>query len=351
MSSNISIGGKNIGEKSPCFIIAEVGSNHDRSFEKAIRLIDEVSEAKVDAIKFQLFKAEKIASSYVSDETRITDQFAKYGSSVIDLYRKFELPAEWIPDLIQYCKEKKITFLATPFDLDSIDILESHGVVAYKIASFELTYLSLIKHAASTGKPILLSTGMANLGEIEEAISAVENTGNTKIALFHCNIGYPALPKDVHLRNIETMKVAFGYPVGYSDHTEGFAVPIAAVALGSNLLEKHITFEDSKSPDHDFALRVEQLKSMVENIRIVESSLGEFTKKPRPVELKYLRRGRRSIFAMVDISPGDMLSPEKVNVLRPGTGINPKYYDIIIGKRVTRAVKANTPLQWEDLLS
>lgn len=350
MSMNISIGGKNIGEKNPCFIIAELGSNHDRSFEKAIRLIDEAADARADAIKFQLFKAEKIASSYVSDETRIDDKFAKFGSTVIDLYRKFELPPEWIPDLIQYCKEKKIIFLATPFDLDSVDILEKHGVVAYKIASFELTYLSLIKHAASTGKPILLSTGMANLGEIEEAIATVDNTGNSNIALFHCNIGYPALPKNVHLRNIETMKVAFGYPVGYSDHTKGFAVPIAAVALGANLLEKHITLEDSKSPDHDFALRVEQLKLMVENIRTVEDSLGEFVKKSRPVEFKHLIRGRRSVFAMVDLAPGDVISPEKVDVLRPGTGLSPKYYDLIIGKKVTRPVKADTPLQWEDFL-
>lgn len=348
---SISIKSRIIGSKQPCFIIAEAGSNHDGDFNKAVRLIEIAKQSGADAVKFQLFKADKIAAEYISEETRITDKFARFGNSVIDLYRKFEMPREWVPKLIKACQEQDIIFLITPFDLDAVDFLEDQGVLAYKIASFELTHLPLIQKVAKTKKPIMLSTGMGNLEEIEDAVAAVKKEGNTQIAILHCAIGYPLEPADVNLRNIVTLKENFNFPVGYSDHTDHISIPIAAVALGADIIEKHFALEGSRSPDSDFALKPEGLKDMIRGIRQVESALGSYSKGPQPSELKHLKRGRRSIFAKVELVPGEIISAQKIDILRPGTGISPKYYDLLLGKRVLRRVAANNPLQWEDFIS
>jgi sialic acid synthase SpsE len=276
------------------------------------------------------------------------DQFSKFGKTVYDLYRNMELPSTWLKELKNCCTSCGIDFLATPFDERSADILGEIGVPALKVASFEITHIPLLKHLGGMGLPIILSTGMASLGEIESAIHSIQEAGEERIALLHCGIEYPAAFESVDLRCIQTMKAAFGCPVGYSDHTLGITVPIAAVALGADLFEKHVTLFGGTSPDHDFALDMDVLETMVSSMRHCESALGSPVKRVHDSERKHLLRGRRSIFVVKDIREGEVFSRENIAVLRPGVGIPPVYFDDILGRKAKRDVKAVQLLERDD---
>ncbi len=261
LAESLEIGSNRIGENAPCYIIAEAGSNHNHDLKLAFRLIDIAAEAKADAVKFQSFTAEPIESPVDTDLSRIDFAGAK---SLFELYKSLELPREWQKELFSYANEKGIMFLSTPFDEKAVDEFLEMGVEAFKIASFEIAHFPLLRHVAQTNKPILLSTGMAFLGEIEEAIAVLNDAGCDRIGLFHCGIGYPMNPHEVNLRAMTTIKQTFHCPVGYSsDHTLGISVPIAAVARGACMVEKHFTLDGNLSgPDHGFALEPKDLKSM-----------------------------------------------------------------------------------------
>ena len=324
----------------PCYIIAEVGSNHDGIKSRAFEMVRRAAMAGANAVKFQLFKADKIAANIDLPETRLNDQFSKFGSIVYDLYKNMELEPSWLKELKACCDENRIDFLATPFDESSADILAELGLSAIKAASFEITHIPLLKHLGTLGLPVLLSTGMANLGEIETAINTIRNAGEERIAIFHCGIEYPAPFESVNLRCIETLRLAFGCPVGYSDHTEGISVPIAAVALGAVLYEKHVTLSGGRSPDHDFAIEMDEFEKMVLCMRQCEKALGSNTKKVQATELKHLLRGRRSIFVVSDMKEGETFTKDNLAILRPGIGISPSRYEGILDKKSLHDIKA-----------
>jgi len=348
LAENFEIGTDKIGKGAPCYIIAEAGSNHNRDLKLAFQLIDIAVEANVDGVKFQTFSAETIASDADTDLSRIDFAGAK---SLFELYKNLELPREWQKDLFSYAKEKGITFLSTPFDEKAVDELFQIGVEAFKIASFEIAHFPLLRHVAQTNKPVLLSTGMALLGEIEEAMAVLNDAGCDRIGLFHCGIDYPMNPENVNLRAIDTIKQAFQCPVGYSDHTLGVEIPFAAVARGASMIEKHFTVgRELQGPDHGFALEPQDLMAMVSGIRIVEKALGSYLKGPAESELLHKKRGCRSLYAKNAIPKRTVITEDMVSVLRPGAGLHPRNMATIIGRRVVRDICQNEPLTWECLI-
>lgn len=342
------IGGRLVGNGAPCYIIAEVGSNHDKIKSRAFEMICQCAKGGADAVKFQLFVADKIAANIDLPETELNDQFARFGRSVHDLYRNMELPTSWLKEIEACCNENGVHFLATPFDERSADLLADLGVSAIKVASFEITHIPLLKHLGILGLPVLLSTGIANLQEIRIAVETVRNAGEDRIGLFHCGIGYPLPLKAVNLRCMQTLRHAFDCPVGYSDHTEGISVPLAAVGLGAALYEKHVTMAGGKSPDHDFAISMENFAQMTEAMRQCEIALGSDIKTLQESEKEYLRRGRRSLFVVKNMSKGDVFTRENLSVLRPGVGLPPVRYEKVLGKKASRNINAPALLKEED---
>jgi sialic acid synthase SpsE len=347
MTQAFRLGNKWIGGGAPCFVIAEAGSNHDGSYARAIELIDVAADAGVDAVKFQLFSADRIAADTRHPLAAIEFAGAR---SLYELYGMHETPAVWLPGLFEHARARGIVFLCTPFDEDSADLLESAGIEAYKIASFEIVHLPLLRHVAARGRPILLSTGMSTLGEIEEALAGIRCMGEAPVALLHCGIGYP-LPFDaVNLRAMRTMDTAFGLPTGYSDHTPGIEVALAVAALGGAVVEKHFTLNRNlPGPDHSFALEPDELAAMVVGIRRVEAALGVSRKAAAPVESEHLVRGRRSIFAAEDIPAGGVIEHRMISVLRPGAGLAPREIPNVIGRIARRDIRRHEPLTWDDV--
>lgn len=348
--SEIKIGSCIIGDNQPTFIIAEAGSNHNQDLDKAKKMIDAAAEAGVNAVKFQTFTAEKIAAKTNDKVMELEASYQDTADNLFDLYKELEIPREWLKTLQGYAEEKNLIFLSTPFDYEAVDELDELGVPAFKIASFECIDLPFLKYIAGKGKPIILSTGMANLGEIEEALEVIHNQGNKEVILLHCGINYPLDYKDVNLKAMDTIKQAFQVPVGYSDHTLGITVPISVAARGGAVVEKHFTLDKNlPGPDHKFALEPDELKNMVRGIREAEAALGQFVKKALPSEQIHFERGRRSIFAVKNIDKGEIISEDMVAVLRPGIGLKPKYYELVIGRKARKDIKANEPLTWEKI--
>ncbi|MFZ3171711.1 MAG: pseudaminic acid synthase [Carboxydocellales bacterium] len=345
----IKIGKRIIGEEQPCFIIAEAGSNHDRDINQAKALIDLALEAGADAVKFQTFTADKIAANTNHAIVRLGNEYEGV-PTLYELYKGLELPRDWQMELAHYAVDKGIMFLSTPFDRDAVDELDELGMPAYKVASFEMVDLPFLKCMAKRGKPVILSTGMATMGEIEEALTAIYSSGNKQVILLHCGISYPMPYSEVNLKAIETMRLAFQVPVGYSDHSLGISVPLAAVALGAKVIEKHFTLDKKlKGPDHKFALDPGELKDMVRGIREVEAALGSPVKGPTPAEELHRARGRRSIFSRVDIPRGTVINEDMLAVLRPGIGLKPKYLEVVTGRKAQRDIKANEPITWDEI--
>ena len=351
MFQTIEIGTRTIGPESPCFIIAEASSNHGGSIERAKKMIEAAASAGADAVKFQLFLADKIAADTNDPRTIVrADEksvFVKQDTRLIDLYRSNELPRAWLPELAKHARDKGIVFLATPFDEDAIDQLEKVNVPLYKIASYELLDVPLLRKVASTQKPVILSTGMANLGEIEFALKIIKHA-----IVLHCTSTYPAPLENVHLRAMETLKSAFPHAlIGFSDHTLGLAIPFAAVALGAKLIEKHFYLADGvKTVDDQFSLTSTELKTMVTGIRDIEKALGSSAKIASPAEEREKIQARRSLWVVKNIEQGEKISPQNVACLRPGIGLSPQFYDLIMGKKALHTLKAGSPLDWKDLL-
>lgn len=341
--SNMKIGEKNIGFGCPCYFIAEIGSNHNHDFETAKKLIDAAAKAGVDAVKFQTFRA---ASHY----SKFTPDF-KYlnGQNTFDLIKSLELNREWQKPLKKYAEDRNIDFLSSPCDFEAVELLEELGVKAYKIASFDITDDTLIRKIAKTAKPVILSTGMASLTDIQFAVNVCHSEGNFDIALLQCTSLYPAPNNLSNLNAMKSMQQSFGTLVGYSDHTEGEHISIAAVALGASVIEKHFTLDrNSVGPDHKFAIEPNELSKMVRGIRDVEEALGDGLKNgPRDEELDMYEKGRRSLHAAKTIKKGDVITDSMLTVKRPGYGVTPINRTLILGRVANVDIEEDAWITWD----
>ena len=321
------------------FIIAEAGVNHNGSLELAKKMIDAAEEAGADAVKFQTFKAEKVVSRY-APKAEYQKKTTTAGESQLEMIKKLELDAAAHQTLIDYCKKRNIQFLSTPFDFESIDLLNELGLDIFKIPSGEITNLQYLRKIGALKKEVILSTGMADLGEIEDALDVLTGAGTKlkDITVLHCNTEYPTPVEDVNLKAMLTIKAAFpGVNIGYSDHALGIEVPIAAVAMGATIIEKHFTLDKNmEGPDHKASLEPHELKAMVCAIRNIEKALGAGIKKPSPSELKNKPIARKSIVAAKPIDAGEKFTNDNLTVKRPGTGISPMRWDEILGKHAQK---------------
>ncbi|MEM4261168.1 MAG: N-acetylneuraminate synthase [Candidatus Woesearchaeota archaeon] len=323
------------------FIIAEAGVNHNGSIDLAYKLIDEAKNAGADAVKFQSFKASNIVSKKAEKaeyQKRTTDT----NESQYEMIKKLELSLEDHVNLINYCKKKEIEFLSSPFDLDSIDTLNNLGLETFKIPSGEIINLPYLRKIGKLNKNIILSTGMSDLGEIEDALDVLikNGTDKEKITVLHCNTEYPTPYEDVNLKAMLTIKKAFNIKVGYSDHTTGIEIPIAVVALGAEIIEKHFTLNrNMEGPDHKSSLEPSELEKMIKAIRNVEEALGDGIKRPSKSELKNKPIARKSIVAIREIKKGEIFNENNIGAKRPGYGISPMRWDEVIGKVAKRDFK------------
>lgn len=323
---------------SKVFIIAEAGVNHNGSTELAKKLIDAAVEAGADAVKFQTFKADKLVSK-CAQKADYQKQATSVDETQYEMIKKLELDENAHRALINYCKDKGIMFLSTPFDHDSIDLLISFEMPIFKIPSGEITNLPYLRHIGSLGKEVILSTGMANLNEVQDALEVLIKAGTSKekITVLHATTEYPCPIGEVNLRAMQTIKAAFGVKVGYSDHTQGIEVPIAAVAMGACVIEKHFTLDRTmEGPDHKASLEPDELKAMVQAIRHIEQALGDGVKRPSESEQKNISVARKSILASRSIEIGETFSDDNLIVKRPGNGISPMRWNEIVGHKATR---------------
>lgn len=320
------------------FIIAEAGVNHNGSMETAKKLIDVAVGAGADAIKFQTFIAEKVVTR-VASKAEYQKMTTEAGESQLEMIKRLELSMEAHKGLIRYCREKNIIFLSTPFDLDSIDLLNGLGLEIFKIPSGEITNLPYLRKIGNLRKNIIMSSGMADLGEIEDALDILIGSGTPRedITVLHCNTEYPTPFEDVNLLAMLTIKEAFKVKIGYSDHTPGIEVPTSAVALGATIIEKHFTLDrNMRGPDHKASLEPEELNNMVKAIRNIEKALGNGQKKPSSSEFQNKAIVRKSIVAAKGIKEGEFFTDENITAKRPGTGICLMEWDKIIGKRAKK---------------
>jgi N-acetylneuraminate synthase/N,N'-diacetyllegionaminate synthase len=330
---------KAIGPGHPCFVIAEAGVNHNGDPELAHRLVDIAADAGADAVKFQTFEPERLVSPLAP---KAEYQLVNTGraESQLDMLRRLALPREILAPLAAHAAARGLLFLSTPFDEASADLLETLGVPAYKVPSGEVTNHPLLAHVARKGKPVLVSTGMSTLGEVAEAVQVVRENGDPPLALFHCVTSYPASPADCNLRAMEAMRTAFGVPVGWSDHTVGIQVSLAAVAAGAALLEKHFTADRTlPGPDHAASLEPQELSALVRSIREIESALGDGVKRPTASEAANTAVVRRSLHASRSLSAGHVLQPDDLIALRPGSGLSPALRDRLVGRRLRVGVE------------
>ena len=331
----IKIGNKVVGEGAPTFIVAEAGLNHNGDLRLAKRLVRKAAEVGADAVKFQTF---------------ITENFISRQSRLFNVFKKLELSFEEFQEIAELAKSVGITFMSTALDEESADFLEKLNVPAFKVASGDLTNLPFLEYLAKKGKPLIISTGMATLGEVEEAMDVIYSTGNKKIALLHCVSTYPADLNDVNLRAICTLKQAFQVPVGFSDHTTSILAPIAAVAVCAAIIEKHFTLSKKlPGPDHRSSFEPDEFSEMVKNIRKIEKALGSPRKEPVAAEIEIRRLARRSLVAKIDITAKTKITENMISIKRPGTGIPPKYKNLVIGKYARVNIRRDDMVTWDKL--
>jgi N,N'-diacetyllegionaminate synthase len=336
------------------YIIAEAGVNHNGSLEICKKLIDVSVKAGADAVKFQTFKAGKLVTAN-TEKARYQIENTGAGGPQIEMLRRLELSPNTHKDLFAYCRQKNISFLSTSFDEECADMLDDLGMEIFKISSGEITNKPLIQHIASKKKPIILSTGMSYLGEVGNAISWIGEIWNTsdkkpQLSILHCVSSYPARIEDVNLRAIKTMEMAFGLPVGYSDHTMGTEITMAAVAMGAKVIEKHFTLDrDMEGPDHKASLEPDELEAMVTAIRNVERAMGDGVKKPTKSENDIKMSVRRSLVTAKEIKAGKTISPDDIVIKRPGTGIPAEFKDKVVGMKSGSDISVDSVIKWEDL--
>jgi N-acetylneuraminate synthase len=348
MITTLSIGARTIGPDQPCFVIAEAGSNHDGRLAQALEMIDVAADAGADAVKFQLFRA-----SRMYPRTAGVSDYLKSATPIYDIIAAMEMPYEWLPELAGYCAKRRIIFLATAFDEQSADHLDP-WVDAFKIASYEMTHIPLVQHVSAKGKPMIVSTGTAAMDEIATTVEAAHAAGARGLALLQCTAAYPAPLESLNIRALPTMAARFHVPVGLSDHSrDPIVAPIAAVACGASIVEKHFTLSNTLAgPDHRFAVEPPELRLMVERIRQAELVLGTGEKEPNPVEDELRAFARRSIFATRAIAAGEVLSVDNIAVLRCGkrpAGLPPARFAQVLGRRATRDITVDASVQADDL--
>lgn len=349
MSGFLEINGRRVGLGAPTYIIAELSANHHQEFEQAVRLLHAAKEAGADAVKLQTYRADTLTLDVRNDYFRVGKGTLWEGRNLYDLYNEAYTPWEWQPRLKKIADDLRIDLFSTPFDDTAVDFLEAMQVPAHKIASFEMVDLPLIRRVAQTGKPMIVSTGMATLAEIDEAVRTARAAGATEIALLKCNSAYPAPPDEMNLRTIPHLAAAFNVPAGLSDHTLDLAVPVAAVALGACIVEKHLTLSrTTPGPDSAFSLEPSEFKAMVEAVRVAESALGRVRYQATDREAAS-RVFRRSLFVVQDVQAGEPFTPQNVRSIRPGNGLHTRYLGEVLGRKSARAIERGTPLAWELL--
>lgn len=345
----IVIGGREVGPGRPAYVIAEMSGNHGGSFERAVEIVRAAKGAGADAVKLQTYTADTLTIDCDNEHFRIGQGTIWDGRTLHDLYQEAYTPWEWQPRLKQVADEVGIDLFSSPFDASAIDLLETLNVPAHKIASFEMIDHGLVRSVARTGKPMIMSTGMATLEEIREAVEAAREAGATQIALLKCTSAYPAPPEEMNLNTLTDLAAKLDVPVGLSDHTLGIMVPIAAVAMGACVIEKHfILSREHPSPDRAFSLEPDEFRSMVEAIRTIEKARGEVRYGVAPEESRS-RVFRRSLFVVRDVRAGEAFTAENVRSIRPGYGLAPKHLPKVLGRKAAADIERGTPLAWELL--
>jgi N-acetylneuraminate synthase len=348
MNQTIYINGRQIGENHSPYVIAEMSANHNGDINNAYKIIKMAKEAGADAVKLQTYRPDTITMDMKTPEFMIEGGLWG-GQSLYELYESAYMPWDWHKPLFDYAREIGITIFSSPFDKTAVDLLEDLNAPAYKIASFEAVDLPLIKYTASTGKPMIISTGMADAEEIQEAIDAAKSGGCQQLVILHCVSGYPAPAEDYNLRTLVDMQKRFGLPVGLSDHTLDNTTAIASVALGACVIEKHVTLDRcGGGPDDSFSLEPAELKALCDGAKTAWQSLGQIDYGRKSSEQGNVKF-RRSLYAVQDIKAGDMISEENVRSIRPGYGLAPKYWDEIVGKVVRTAIKRGSAIVWNDI--
>ncbi len=331
------------------YIIAEAGVNHNGDVDIALEMIDKAKECGADCVKFQTYKTDKLVTKkapkadYQVHNTHNDD-------SQYSMLKKLELTFDDFRVLKDHCDKVGIDFMSTPFDIDSVDLLDNLGLDEYKMSSGDITNKHLLEYVADKQKPMIISTGMSTMDEVREAVSWIEKRGNNRITLLHCTSNYPAPYDEVNMNAMLTLADAFPYKIGYSDHTNGIIIPIMAAAMGATVLEKHFTLDKNmEGPDHKASIDVAEFKEMVHSVRIIESALGDGIKIPAKSELSTRNVARKSIIARYDLQKGDVIESGDLDIKRPGDGIPPKYIEEIVGRKLKRNVMAEQTLKFEDL--
>jgi N,N'-diacetyllegionaminate synthase len=344
------IGGRQIGEGHPCFVIAEAGVNHNGSVELAQRLVEAAAQAGADAVKFQTFQAERVISAGTPKAEYQKEATGK-GGQQLEMVHRLEMPERMTRAVAAHAASAGIMFLSTAFDEPSVDLLEDIGVPAFKVGSGDVTNLPLLEFVGCKRKPVILSTGMSYAQEVKSAVETLIAAGCPDLALLHCVSSYPANPGEANLRVLQTLRDIFNVPIGFSDHCMENEIAVAAVAMGANIVEKHITLDvNLPGPDHRVSLSPGEFKSLVQSIRVVERSLGDGIKRPYPGEQNVRELARRSIVAAYTIAPGAIITREMLAFKRPGTGIPPGQWKGLVGKRAAREIASDSVITMKDLV-
>ena len=342
-----------IGEKHPVYIIAEAGVNHNGDLHLAKKLIEAAKDAGANAVKFQSFKAENLNTQKAPKSTYHIETTGDDNEQTwFELLKTQEISEEMHIQLIDHCKKHDIIFSSTPYDIKSADLLDKLNIPFFKIASTDANNIPMLKHIASKGKPILLSTAMCTLDEVTYSYNAIRETGNDQIVLLHCTANYPSRLEDSNLRAMKTLRKEFNCPVGYSDHSQKSINPIAAIAMGAVVYEKHFTIDKNlPGPDHRASLEPHELKQMVRDIRQTEAALGSSKKNPLESEMENIIKLRKSIVASIDLLPGQLITEDMISIKRPATGLPPSFFYKLIGKKVKKHISEDTPIKKEDIES
>jgi N,N'-diacetyllegionaminate synthase len=331
------------------FVISEAGVNHNGSIDLALRLVDAAKASGANAVKFQTFRAQRLASR-AAHKAAYQERTTANTESQFQMLQRLELDVTAHRRLMDHCQQVGIQFLSSPFDMESADLLAEMDLPLFKVPSGEITNLPFLKHIARKGKPMIVSTGMSTLGEVEEAVNVLRDAGATQLTLLHCVTEYPAPYNEINLRAMQTLKTAFGLPVGYSDHTPGIEIAVAAVALGAEVIEKHLTLDRAlPGPDHHASLEPAEFAQMVSSIRHVEQSLGNGIKVPVPCEVPNIAVARKSIVAARGLAAGRTLVAADLEIKRPGNGLAPKFLPALIGRTLRVSVREEELLDWTHL--
>lgn len=348
-SKEIHIGKKLIGIGHPTYIIAEIGANFDKDIDKAKRLIDAAKDCGADCAKFQTFSTPKIVSEGGFSLMKLEGVHGSWGRTVSEVFKDAEFPREWHREIADYCKKVGIDFSTSPYDIEAVDLCEQLDVPFIKIGSGEITWLEMLEYIAKKGKPVILATGDATMSEIDEAVRAIEKTGNRDLVLLQCITNYPSKIDSANVNVLRTYQSAFDVLTGYSDHSPGPVVALASVVLGGCVIEKHFTLNKAdKGPDHPHSMNPVEFKLMVDYVREIERAMGSTRKEVVEEERETVFVQRRCLYAKHQINAGQVVMTEDIDVLRPALGIPPKFKNIVIGKTAKKTIEAGQPLFWEN---